>query len=188
MERYAEIDGVRVDLHEVASLAHHCDPSLCGPPDSCCADHDVWIGDRERERIVRALPAAARFARHLVGTEASEVFSPLGEDAWAIAHREDGFCVFAYRRGRQVRCSLHSAALQAGREALKAKPECCALWPLALASSRPPVLMVQAGAYAYPCNERRDPEAPLDPGVRALMKARFGRRFVHALNHRIPGA
>lgn len=178
-----EIDGVRVDVPALAALRHRCDPALCRDSGSCCACHDIWIGDEEAERILSLLPEAARFVPYLEGA-ASEgvVLKRLGPDWHTIVRRQDGLCALAYRaEDGRVLCSLHSAAFREGADPLRTKPECCVLWPLSLTTSNPPVLSVQEGAFEFPCNQRREPDGALDKGLSDIVRALFGREFSAAL-------
>jgi len=178
-----EVSGVRVDLRALGGLRHRCDPALCRESGSCCACHDVWIGDEEAERIREWLPQTARFAPHLEDAGADgDVLQRLGPDWHAIGRREDGLCSLAYPTddGR-VLCSLHSAAVSNGADPYALKPECCVLWPLSLTTSNPPVLSVQEGAFAFPCNRRREPDGTVDAGVAAIVQAVFGPEFLAAL-------
>ena len=182
MDQWADIDGYRVDLAALTTLAHHCEPGLCRGG-TCCAEYDVWIGDEEVSRIVGVMPAAARYARHLADlASADTLLRKLGPDAYAIGQRELGLCVFAYRAGGGgYLCSLHSAALELGLAPHRVKPDSCFLWPLAISSSRPPVVSVQEGAFAFACNTHREPDGRLDPGVAEIVRGAFGEGFLQQL-------
>ena len=188
MSGYADIDGYRVDLEALVSISHRCDPLLCRRSGSCCAEYDVWVGEAEVERMVRLMPQAARFAPHLRIGEArpADVFRTLGPDAYAIVEGEGGLCAFAYRgaRGEHL-CSLHSAALEAGLPPQAVKPDCCFIWPLSVASSRPPVVSVQVDAFNFPCNRRREPDGRLDEGIGRIVEGAFGRAFLERLREEL---
>jgi hypothetical protein len=178
-----EIDGVRVDVPALAALRHRCDPALCRDSGSCCACHDLWIGDEEAERIRALRPEAARYAAHLKAAATENAgLKRLGPDWHTIVRRQDGLCSLAYRtEDGRVLCSLHSAAVRKGADPFRAKPECCVLWPLSLTTSNPPVLSVQEGAFEFPCNHRREPDGALHDGVANIIRVLFGREFYAAL-------
>ena len=184
MTRLLDIDGYRVDLDALASVAHRCDPVLCRRMGSCCAEYDVWVGEAEVDRMVGMMPQAARFARHLRGPDGALVnpFRDLGPDAYAIEEGPDGLCIFAYLGGRgQQLCSLHSAALEAGLPPQSVKPDCCFTWPLAIATSLPPVLSIQEDALNFPCNGPREPDGSLDEGISRIVETVFGAAFLAEL-------
>ncbi len=187
---FANVHGYVVDVQNLGSIAHGCDPALCRESGSCCACYDVWIGDEERSRLLELLPGAARYAAHLRdGAGFREVLKPLGPDAYAVEKREDGLCVFAYAgAGDEVLCALHSAALDVGLAPERAKPDSCVLWPLTVTSSRPPVISVHEDAFRFPCNRRREPgRLPLDQGIVDVIRAAFGDGFLSALAAEAPG-
>jgi hypothetical protein len=182
--RLADISGYRVELDELASVAHECHPLLCRRTGSCCAEYDIWVGEAEVERMAGLMPHAARYARHLRRKDggAADVFRPLGPDAYAIEKGPQGLCALAYRGGRgEQLCSLHSAALEAGLEPQAVKPHCCFTWPLSIASSRPPVLSIQVDALNFPCNRPREPDGGLDAGIARIVEAAFGPQFLAAI-------
>lgn len=173
-----EVGGLLVDLRGISTLSHVCDPTLCAASGCCCAEHDVWVGDAERSAALGILPEAAE---HAPAVGETDPFQRLGDDAWSV-RRIDGMCVFAWRDdGGRTLCSLHSAALQRGLPPEQTKPRGCILWPLALSSSRPPMLSVQAGALRYPCNCRRGLDGRLSAGVEAIVAAIWGRTFLREL-------
>lgn len=180
----SELDGCLADVGALAGLAHRCEPALCRESGSCCAAHDVWLGDEERARILDLWPAVVRYATHLAeGAGTAGAFRRLGPDAWAVRRRGDGLCAFAYDGAEgETLCAVHGAALETSVAPEAAKPRGCVLWPLALSSARPPVLGVQAGALRYPCNSTRPPDAAgLDEGVARIVAAACGGAFLRKL-------
>ncbi|MBU2548377.1 MAG: hypothetical protein KKB20_08215 [Proteobacteria bacterium] len=190
MDGRVKINGLRVDLPALLSIAHDCRPEACGGA-SCCADYEAEVDEKELAVIVGWLPAAARYARNLVTEKGLDnVFDEQGRGLYAIDRTEAGFCVFAYRAPKDgMVCSLHSAALELGRPPHRVKPSCCFLWPLALYSSRPRLLGIHPEVFEYPCNRRRRPGARgLDPGVAAIVGAFFGPDFLERLEEKAAGA
>ena len=188
MTPVADILGYRVDLEALSSIAHRCDPVLCRRSGFCCAEYDVWVGDEEVERALGLMERAAFYAPHLRGADGSPVraFRELGPDAYAIEVGEGGLCIFAYRGARQeCLCSLHSAALDAGLAPQDVKPHCCFIWPLSVASSLPPLVGIQVDAFNFPCNQRREPDGRLDPGIAQIIEGAFGRAFLERLDEEL---
>ncbi len=176
---YTLVEGYLVDLEGLAGIAHRCEPALCRASGSCCAAHEVWLGEEERRRILKVMPIAARWLAD--GEAPAGAVQQWGPDAYALARNEAGLCAFAYRGGDgRILCSLHSAAPELGLSPEEAKPDSCVLWPLSLASSRPPVLSVQEGALRYPCNRRRA-AGGLDDGIARILRQVFGEELLAAV-------
>jgi hypothetical protein len=186
--RTACIDGTVVDLRSVAELRHACDPAVCRGRRSCCAEYEVRVTGDEVPRIAGLMPAASRYVPDLESDGRLEnVFDGLGHEICALETDEEGLCVFAYENGEGcLLCGLHSAAADLGLDPYAAKPDACTLWPLAIVETDPTVLSVQPDAYGFPCNTRRPgPFAGLDPGVRRIIEALFGRGFASELEEAI---
>ncbi len=182
--RWIDIEGLRVDVSALASLTYACRPGRCAGA-SCCARYEVCVATEELGRLVGLLPAAARYAVALRGPDGLDnPFEPLGGGLWAIDTDEDGLCVLAYRdRSGATRCSLHSAALEAGLDPLAHKPLSCALWPVAVSEDDPPVLTVADDATELPCcRPRRSLPTRLDEGLAGNLLVQFGRGVVEGIN------
>lgn len=169
----AGIGPVRLDAQALRGLAHACIPAACTAEPSCCATYEIAVTERELEAALGFCGAARRWARML---DPEECYEETDEGGLALAAHEDGACCFAYRRGKNRKalwCSLHTAALEQNLDPAAVKPMPCRLWPLALSEDDAPVLSVQDGAFAFPCNRRRRAKG-LDPGVRELLVSAFG--------------
>ena len=178
------IQGIRVDLEALRSLRHECIPTKCiGRDRGCCETYEVYVDRTELGTIVGAMPNAARYARNL--RTRGEFVDPFEDTDGGncLATHHDGRCVFAYRdRAGATLCSLHSAGLDLGLDPFKVKPKACALWPLYLVEGKRPLLTVQEGALAFPCNRaRRERGTELDKGVADIVRTVFGERFLTAL-------
>jgi RimJ/RimL family protein N-acetyltransferase len=132
------------------------------------------------ESIVGMMPAAARYCPHLQESGGFQnVFEEVEGGLFSLETDENGLCVFAYRRGRHVRCALHSAAVEAGLPLRGVKPEPCLLWPLCLSEGEEPVLTVAEEALSFVCNRLREPdddEHALCPEIAAILKTVFGEK------------
>lgn len=187
--RMPQVYGIRVDVEALLRLRHRHDPTRCSAVGCCCSSYEVCVSAKEVERIAGLLPMAAHYAPHLCADGALDnPFDPIGHGEYALDTDSAGTCVFAYRdRMGTTLCAVHSAALDLGLDPYKMKPAACALWPLALSEDRPPVLTVQDGAYAFPCNRRRSRAAArLDAGVAAIIRAVFGPEFLESLERDAP--
>ncbi len=178
------IDGIRVDLAALRSLRHECVPKKCiGRERGCCETYEVYVDRAEIGTIVGTLPDAAKYARHL--RQYGEYIDPVEDTDGGncLATHRDGRCVFAYRNAEGATlCSLHSAGLDLGLDPFKVKPKACALWPLYLIEGKHPVLTVQEGALAFPCNHaRRATGKGLDKGVADIVRTVFGEQFLASL-------
>ncbi len=169
--------GLRADLAALSRLSHLCDPALCAESGSCCERYTVWLGRAERNRILERADLLQPYLEE--GREAEAFRLPIrqtGPGLWTVERDAGGLCRFATTaEGGRVLCSLHLAALDEETTPAGLKPDSCTLWPLSLTSSDPPVLSVQEGAYAFPCNRRREPDGRLDAGVAAIVDAALGR-------------
>jgi hypothetical protein len=187
MAETCTIQGIRVDLKSLRALRHDCVPEECiGRERGCCETYEVFVDRTEIGTIVGAMPGAMRYARHL--GRGGEFLDPIddADDGDCLATDEHGRCVFAYRaRNGMTLCSLHSAGLDLGLEPFKVKPKACALWPLYFVEGKRPLLTVQEGALAFPCNHRRRTSRGLDAGVAHIVRTVFGERFLQRLLARI---
>lgn len=182
MAEYPKIQNICVDLDALRSIAHRCDPLRCRHVRACCARYEVCVDSDQAGGIVGMLPHAAQYAPALFEDGGYiDPFDDADDGELALATDEDGRCVFAYvgRHGETL-CALHSAALDLSLPPHRAKPRSCWLWPLALSESTPPVLSVQDGAFALPCNRRRSGRG-LHRGIEDIVRARFGAAFLEAL-------
>jgi hypothetical protein len=183
------VRGVRIDYEQLLSIEHSCDPKLCVGCKCCCSCYDLLIEGNELSRVAGWLPGASRYAPALMdGGEPANVFEELAPGVFSIDTDEDGLCVFAWTDEAGSRlCSLHAAALAEGAEPLGAKPRSCWLWPLALSSSRPPILGRDADVFAFPCNKRRHDFRPvLDAGVTDIIRGLYGEEFLGELSTLLP--
>jgi len=180
-ERYPMVRGVRIDVQALRVLAHVCDPLNCRHRKSCCETYEVLVDNDEISTIVGTMPDAAEYAKTL--REDDEFIDPFDEtdnQQTCLNTDEDGLCVFAYRdRAGSTWCSLHSAALELGLPPAKVKPKACALWPLFLHETEPPLLTVQNDATTFACNSlRQDRADSLHPGVADIIRAVFDQEFL----------
>lgn len=166
---------LRLDARALLSLAHECRPAECQARPSCCATYEIAVTPKELEAVLGFCDSASQWAQ---GLDPEECFEETDDGGLALAADENGACCFAYRRGKNRKalwCSLHTAALAQGIESGRVKPMPCRLWPLALSEDEVPVLSVQEGAFAFPCNRWRSSKAKrLHAGVRGLLASAFG--------------
>ncbi|MEW5725649.1 MAG: hypothetical protein AB1896_21245 [Thermodesulfobacteriota bacterium] len=179
-----KIDGVLVDAAALHGLAHDCRPELCNHGRFCCSQYVIHVTPAELERIVGFMPLAARYARGLKTNGGfRNVFEEEDDGTFQLDSKPDGTCLFSHRdRDGRGLCSLHSAALDLGRDPARVKPECCTLWPLALAEGRPSLLGVHEDAYDFPCNHRRQARTGrLNRGVRNIVLSLWDAEFLRRL-------
>ena len=187
---YPVVQGVRVDVEALRSLAHGCDPMICRHTKCCCKSYEIPLDRSEERRVVGMMREAERYMA--LRDEDGDLFDPV-EDMFGdscLATHENGTCVFAFSTDEgAVRCSLHAAALDLGLPPAEVKPMACTLWPLYLVESPPPLLTVQDDALSFPCNSIRveprgagtapDGARPiLHVGVREIIEAIFGAPFL----------
>lgn len=179
-KRFAEVQGIRVDIDALRALAHQCRPERCDHAASCCSTYEVQVDRREMGTIIGAMPDAARHARGLM--ESGGPIDPFEdtEGGQCLATDEDGLCVFSFRNAQgHPLCSLHAAALDHGLHPYRVKPLACAIWPLFFVEDDPPLLTVQDGATKFPCNTtRRSAKTPLHAGVAQIIRDVWGEEFL----------
>ena len=174
-------DILTVDLASILSVDHACDGCLRGEA-CCCSAYDVCMTAAELKRIICVLPEAARFCPHLAAGDGYEnIFDEVEPGLFAIDTDDDGLCLFAFRSGRRVRCSLHAAAAVLGLPPEKVKPKSCLLWPLSFSEGKE-VLSLIDDAPAFRCNTlRRGRSRRLAPAFVTAMDAVYGRGVVEQL-------
>lgn len=184
MKKQTIVDGIRIDIPALLSMAHQCRPGLCSIEQNCCSAYEVAIEPREEETIVGSMPLAARYAPGLVaGDTARNVFDDDDDGSLVLDTDPEGYCVFSYRSDpNQVLCSLHTAALDIGLPPHKIKPFCCTLWPLSLEGRKNLLLSIHHDAFEFPCNKRRPPNSTdLDPGLAHIIQSLWNKDFLNKI-------
>ena len=138
----ANVDGIMVDAGTLFKTHFRCDTRTCAGADrgpgieSCCTDYDVEITPEEHARIVEHGDAVIE----LLGRHDGERVTPgrtiveffLESHTISLA-KEKGRCAFSYRDGGgQLRCGLHSLALEKGVAVSSIKPLACVLFPIVI--------------------------------------------------------
>lgn len=179
------IEGMLVDLAALRSISHRFDPDRCGKSGCCCNRYEVGLEDGEMQRMLDWQPLAARFQPALLQSEWDFPFDQDDEGRWVIETGEDASCPFAYQdlEGRTF-CSVHSAALEQGKDPYRIKPRSCTLWPLAIADGEPPLLTLMEGVLDFPCNRRKS-SSGLSPGIAELLDKVFGATFLERVQEHL---
>jgi hypothetical protein len=141
-ELLADVDGIMVDAGTLFKTHFRCDTRTCAGIDrtpgteSCCTDYDVEITPEEHARIVEnGVAIVELLSRHdgervAPGRAVGEFF--LESHTISLA-KEKGRCAFSYRdAGGQLRCGIHSSALEKGVPVASIKPLACVLFPLVI--------------------------------------------------------
>jgi hypothetical protein len=137
-----DVDGIMVDAVTLFKTHFRCDTRTCAGIDrspgieSCCTDYDVEITPEEHERIVAHGDSVVELlSRHdgdrvAPGRAIGEFF--LESHTISLA-KEKGRCAFSYRDTEgQLRCGIHSLALEKGLPIPSIKPLACVLFPLVI--------------------------------------------------------
>ncbi len=179
------VDGIIVDVEAIYSIRHECRPEMCKNAKSCCASYHVSIEEQELATITGWMPEATKFAPGLKsGSEYKNVFEEEDEEnMFSLDVDDEGTCLFAYKNNQgQTLCSLHSAALELGASPSGVKPRPCTLWPLAVSDGRPTTLTIDAAAFSFVCNTKREGDADaLHPGIVEIIQDLFGEKFLAEL-------
>jgi len=138
----ADIDGIMVDALTIFKTRFRCDTRTCagldrGPGiESCCTDYDVEITPEEHARILENRDGLLELLRHRDG-ERESAGRTIGEfflEGHTISlAKEQSRCAFSYRdAGGQLRCAIHSLALEKGVPVPSIKPLACVLFPIVI--------------------------------------------------------
>lgn len=137
-----DVDGIRVDAGALFKTHFRCDTKLCAGIDrspgteSCCTDYDVEITPEERERIVENADAVIELLSRHDGKRVTPErgIAEFFDESHSISlAKERERCAFSYRdEGGQLRCGLHSLALEKGIPVASIKPLACVLFPIVI--------------------------------------------------------
>jgi hypothetical protein len=140
--RLAEVDGIMVDAATLFETRFRCDTRTCASIDrspgveSCCTDYDVEITPEEHARIVEKGDAIVELLRRYDGervTPGRTIGEFFLESHTISLAKEEGRCAFSYRDGGgQLRCGIHSLALEQGIPVPSIKPLACVLFPIVI--------------------------------------------------------
>ncbi|HKN01371.1 MAG TPA: DUF3109 family protein [Candidatus Binataceae bacterium] len=198
----ATVDGIMVDAGALFETRFRCDTRTCAGIDrdhsteSCCTDYQVEITPEERNRIVAngdeiiALLHRYDGDRVTAGRKVTEFF---GESNQTLLVKEKGRCGFSYRDGQgQLRCGIHSLALEKGVPVASIKPLTCVLFPLVVyrfetgetfltAISRDTASLLEAeNDLLLPCLKMQQGD-PMFAECRMAIEAGFGEAFYNRL-------
>lgn len=115
----------------LTELAYRCADG-CPRGATCCVGLAVEVSRREVRAVDDLMDEVARLVPSL--READGYASVFVDDppGLLIEARDDGSCPFLYRTREKALCSIHSVALQTGRDVAACKPAACRHWPLVL--------------------------------------------------------
>jgi hypothetical protein len=136
------IDGIWVDAGTMFQTRFRCDTRTCagidrGPGiESCCTDYDVEITPEEHAVIVdngeAIIDLLSRYDSERVTRERNVNEFFIEAHTISLA-KENSRCAFSYRDASgQLRCGLHSLALERKAPISSIKPLVCVLFPLVL--------------------------------------------------------
>lgn len=138
----ADVDGIMVDAATLFRTRFRCDTRTCAGIDrspgteSCCTDYDVEITPEEHARIVEQGDAVVELLNRYDGERVARGRA-IGEfflESHTISlAKENGRCAFSYRDAAgQLRCGIHSLALEKGVPVASIKPLACVLFPIVI--------------------------------------------------------
>ena len=166
--------SVDVDIESLLSLENRCGGCAKGQK-CCCASYEVCATTAEVKRIIKVMPAAARYCPHLLTAGGYDnVFDEEEPGLFSIDTTEDGLCVFAYWSHGRTHCSLHTVAGELGLPLEQVKPKVCLLWPLHFSDGEE-VLAVIDDASLFSCNVRKAPGSRnISPGFLETIDRVYG--------------
>ncbi len=166
--------SVEVNVQSLLLIENRCD-GCAGGGRCCCSSYKVCVSDAEVKRIIKFLPEAARFCPHLPALGGyHNLFKEDNYGLFAIETIESGLCVFAYRSGGRIQCSLHTIAAELGLPLEQVKPKVCMLWPMHFYHDNEELTMIK-DAFLFDCNVRRAPGArSMSPGFVEVIERVYG--------------
>lgn len=143
-----------MDFQSIRTIEHAC--AGCSVVKACCCSkYEILVDRLELKRILQALPEAAKLCQNLkTGGKYENVFEEAENGFFSIDTLDNGLCVFAYRKDRMIRCSLHSTEISLGLPLGALKPKVCILWPLTF-NQKGNALTVHHDALSFACNQPR---------------------------------
>jgi len=112
--------------------AYRC-PDGCPRGKTCCIGLVVEVSRREVrviDSLMDELAALAPKLRHDDGSYANVFVED--EPALVIESDDQGACPFMHRTSTRALCSIHTIALETGRDVPSVKPAACRHWPITL--------------------------------------------------------
>ena len=198
----ADVGGIWVDAGALFGTRFRCDTNICAGIDrspgteSCCTDYEVEITPDERERIVGNANEIIELLSRYDGERVTPGRSIAGffQESHAITlAKEKGRCAFSYRDATgQLRCGLHSLALEKAVPVTSIKPLACVLFPIVIyrfedgeillttTSRETSPLFGQDKDWHLPCLKTQS-GAPMFIECRMAIEAGFGEAFYQRL-------
>lgn len=151
---------------KLTDFAYRCWPNGCPRGATCCVGLTIELSRKEIAAVDTVMDEVTAQVPSL-RTADGEYENVFVDDPpeWIIEAREDGSCPFLRRTRSHSLCSIHSVALETGREVASVKPGACRHWPVMLeqAGSRVRVTL-QPAAERIGCIVPRS-EMPQNPTV-----------------------
>ncbi len=198
----AAVGGIRVDAGALFETRFRCDTKICAGLDrspgteSCCTDYDVEITPAEQARIVEHASGVIELLSRHDGERVTPARGIAGffEEAHALSlAKEKGRCAFSYRDAAgQLRCGLHSLALEKGIPVASIKPLACVLFPVVIYRFEDGEILLTATSretsslfgrekdWQLPCLRAQQGE-PMFSECRMAIEAGFGEAFYQRL-------
>ncbi|MFP6665500.1 MAG: hypothetical protein VCC00_15010 [Deltaproteobacteria bacterium] len=117
----------------LTDYAYRCWPNGCPRGFTCCVGLTIELSAREVRAIDTVMDEVAERIPALRAADGTyeNVFVDDPPELIIEAH-EDGSCPFLCRTSKSSLCSIHSIALETGREIKSVKPGACRHWPVML--------------------------------------------------------
>lgn len=116
----------------LSRYAYRC-PDGCPRGRTCCVGLVVEVSRREVRVIDSLMDELAALAPHLRHDDGSYASVFIEDDpGLQIESDDDGVCPFMHRTATRALCSIHTIALQTGRDVPSIKPAACRHWPITL--------------------------------------------------------
>lgn len=150
----------------LTELAYRCTPDGCPRGRTCCVGLTVEVSKREMRAIDTLMDELAALVPSLREDDDGYVNAFVDDPPdLTIDSRDDGSCPFLYRTRRHALCSIHTLAVQTGRDVPSVKPAACRHWPVTLVRDGTRVrVTVQPAAQRIGCVAPRA-ELPGQPTV-----------------------
>ena len=117
----------------LTDYAYRCWPNGCPRGSTCCTGLTIELSRREIRAVDTVMDEVAALVPSLRAEDGGyeNVFVDDPPEMIIEAH-EDGTCPFLRRTAKHSLCSIHTVALETGRDVPSIKPGACRHWPVML--------------------------------------------------------
>lgn len=132
MNDYLRIKKYYINHDQLVSYRFLCNSKECVMSNECCCKiFDVEISPREMQHIISIMDIISNYCPNLkTGKYYKNVFAE-EDKRYTIDKKANEYCVFSYfDKSGDLKCAVHSAALEIHKDPYYYKPFVCSVWPV----------------------------------------------------------